>query len=240
MARECASLTEGKVFARRLREVMEKRGENASTLSAKIKREQSFTLQRQSISQYMVGQSNPDTERLTAICKALDVSADYLLGFTDQKTQNMTLRKVCEVTGLSETAVKALAFANHVDVVKVGMKDGKPNLSYDLDFDFPAVNLYDLEVVDDLISSGELGVFSSLMEIKEIAERVASFREDDDPPLSREGMYRLYQDFRVALFDLSEETSACADRLYNYRDALRQVKRWLDEAEERCRENEEE
>ena len=37
MARECASLTEGKVFARRLREVIEKRGENASTLSAKIK-----------------------------------------------------------------------------------------------------------------------------------------------------------------------------------------------------------
>ena len=82
MARECASLTEGKVFARRLREVMEKRGENASTLSAKIKREQSFTLHRQSISQYMVGQSNPDTERLTAICKALDVSADYLLGLS--------------------------------------------------------------------------------------------------------------------------------------------------------------
>ena len=241
MARPKASETEGKLFARRLREVMEKRGENASTLAAKIKNEQNFTLQRQSISQYMVGQSNPDTERLTAICKALDVSADYLLGLTDQKTQNITLRRVCEVTGFSEASVKALAFANNIDVCKVSMKDGKQHLNYDLDFDFPLVELDDFEVVDDLISRGELGIFSSLQEIKGITDRIAYFREDwtkDNPALSRSDVYRLYQDFRVALFDLTEETTACADSLYNYRDALRQVKEWMREAEERCKEEE--
>ena len=80
MARGKASETEGKLFAQRLKEAMKGRGLKAATLSAKIKAEQDFTIQRQSISQYIDGQSNPDTERLTAICKALDVSADYLLG----------------------------------------------------------------------------------------------------------------------------------------------------------------
>lgn len=104
---EYAYQTEGDVFASRLREVMEKRGENQTTLAAKITN-QSGVIQRQSISQYMQGQSKPDTVRLTGICKALNVSSDYLLGLADHETPDVDLRKACEYIGLSEDAVMTL------------------------------------------------------------------------------------------------------------------------------------
>ena len=102
---ESAYLTEEDIFAKRLREVMEKRGENQTTLAAKIT-EQSCVIQRQSISQYMQGQSRPDSKRLTAICKALDVSADYLLGLSEHETPDFDLRRACEFTGLSDDAME--------------------------------------------------------------------------------------------------------------------------------------
>lgn len=101
---EYAYQTEGDVFASRLREVMEKRGENQTTLAAKITN-QSGVIQRQSISQYMQGQSKPDTVRLTGICKALNVSSDYLLGLADHETPDFDQRKACEYTGLSEESM---------------------------------------------------------------------------------------------------------------------------------------
>lgn len=76
--------SENSVFATRLREIMKERGENQTTLADKIT-SQYVTIQRQTISLYMSGQSRPDTERLTAIAKVLDVSADWLLGLTGSK-----------------------------------------------------------------------------------------------------------------------------------------------------------
>ena len=105
MARGKASETEGKLFAQRLKEAMKGRGLKAATLSAKIKAEQDFTIQRQSISQYIDGQSNPDTERLTAICKALDVSADYLLGLKEDPRIGHT---AMDELHLSQSAVDAI------------------------------------------------------------------------------------------------------------------------------------
>ncbi len=71
--------TENDVFPKRLKEIMKERGENQTSLAKKIT-EQYVTIQRQTISLYMNGQSKPDTERLTAIAKVLNISADWLLG----------------------------------------------------------------------------------------------------------------------------------------------------------------
>ena len=108
MAKGKASETENELFARRLREVMKERGLKAMTLSAKIEKEQGITIQRQSISQYMVGQNNPDTKRLSAICKALDVSADYLLGISDVQNTNPNVLDIHNATHLSEKSVISL------------------------------------------------------------------------------------------------------------------------------------
>lgn len=106
---EPAYKTENSVFSQRLREIMKERGENQTTLAEKIA-EQFLTIQRQTISLYMNGQSRPDTERLTAIAKTLNVSADWLLGLSDVKTFDGEFKQVCDFTKLSEGAVKFLQY----------------------------------------------------------------------------------------------------------------------------------
>lgn len=105
--KEPAYETENGVFPKRLKEIMEKRGENQTSLAKKIT-EQYVTIQRQTISLYMNGQSKPDTERLTAIAKVLDVSADWLLGLSDVQSMDGEVKQVCEHTGLSQAAVERL------------------------------------------------------------------------------------------------------------------------------------
>lgn len=102
---ERAYLTEQSIFATRLSDIMEKRGLSQTNLQAKIFEQSGKTLQRQTISLYMNGQSRPDTERLTLLCKALNISADYLLGLSKHKSLDEDLKAVCEYTNLSEDAV---------------------------------------------------------------------------------------------------------------------------------------
>lgn len=104
---EPAYETENGVFPKRLKEIMKKRGENQTSLAKKIT-EQYVTIQRQTISLYMNGQSKPDTERLTTIAKVLDVSADWLLGLSDVQSMDGEVKQVCKYTGLSQTAVERL------------------------------------------------------------------------------------------------------------------------------------
>lgn len=99
--------TEKAVFAQRLTEIMKERGENQTTLAAKISA-QLGTIQRQTISLYMNGQSKPDTERLTALAKVLNVSADWLLGLADDPVFDADERAIVEATGLSGLAVATL------------------------------------------------------------------------------------------------------------------------------------
>lgn len=109
---EPAYKTENSIFAERLREIMKERGENQTTLASKIT-SQYTTIQRQTISLYMSGQSKPDTERLTAIAKVLDVSADYLLGLNHVKNKDGEFQQSCNYIGLSEGAVEFLRYIGH-------------------------------------------------------------------------------------------------------------------------------
>lgn len=111
---EPAYETENGVFPKRLKEIMKERGENQTSLAKKIT-EQYVTIQRQTISLYMNGQSKPDTERLTAIAKVLDVSADWLLGLSDVQSMDGEVKQVCNYTGLSEDAIKNICFAREVE-----------------------------------------------------------------------------------------------------------------------------
>lgn len=75
--------TENAIFATRLRAAIKDRGETQQSLADKISHY--VPIQRQTISLYMSGQSKPDTERLTAIARVLDISADWLLGLSDSR-----------------------------------------------------------------------------------------------------------------------------------------------------------
>lgn len=47
-------------------------------------------------------------EFVNAYCKFFSCSADYLFGFTEIRTPNIEVRKMCEITGLSEVVINRL------------------------------------------------------------------------------------------------------------------------------------
>lgn len=63
---------------------------------------------RQNVGRWLSGDTTPDINTLCKIADAYNVSTDYLLGRTPNKTTNPELQAVCEYTGLSERAVNNL------------------------------------------------------------------------------------------------------------------------------------
>lgn len=98
--KEPTFITEQKPFPQRLRLLMDERGVTQIELANFV------GCARQSMSQYATGQSLPDINILLKISEFFEVSADYLLGKTEEKTVDPDIKKVCKYTGLSEAAVK--------------------------------------------------------------------------------------------------------------------------------------
>lgn len=63
---------------------------------------------RQKIADWERGKSCPSTEDLINISKIFNISTDYLLGLTETRTTDMEIKDICELTGLSERAVRIL------------------------------------------------------------------------------------------------------------------------------------
>ena len=95
--------TERKPFPECLRELLFKN--NVS----QIKLAEFVGCTRQAISLYATGQSTPDIDILLKIAEYFKVSTDYLLGLSgDIKTTDIEIRRICEITGLSEKAIRNL------------------------------------------------------------------------------------------------------------------------------------
>lgn len=108
-------ITSQEIFAVRLSEAMKTANTNQTKLSKTLENDFGITMQRQTISQYMNGQSKPDTERLTYLCKALNVSADWLLGLTDVPTLDKDIQFICEKTGMSQKTIENLVYGDNAD-----------------------------------------------------------------------------------------------------------------------------
>ncbi len=63
---------------------------------------------RQNIGKWLNGCTTPDIETLCRIADAYNVTTDYLLGRTSNKTTDAELQAVCDYTGLSEKAIKII------------------------------------------------------------------------------------------------------------------------------------
>ncbi|WKY47055.1 helix-turn-helix transcriptional regulator [Eubacteriaceae bacterium ES3] len=63
---------------------------------------------RQAVSLYTTGQRTPDINTLYKICGYFEVSADYLLGIAEQRTSDIDEKKISEITGLSDKAIRRL------------------------------------------------------------------------------------------------------------------------------------
>ncbi len=89
-------------FAKRLRAVLEETNTTQQVLADKL------GIKRQTVSNYCNGNAQPNLERLVEISKYFNVPTDYLLGKVDAKTPDITIRQICEYTGLSEDVVNKL------------------------------------------------------------------------------------------------------------------------------------
>ncbi len=67
---------------------------------------------QQMVSQYVNGISEPGCNTLIKIADFFDVSLDYLLGRTETRTTDPTIKKVCEITGLNEHSIDLLSGIN--------------------------------------------------------------------------------------------------------------------------------
>lgn len=94
------------VLAKRLVDLRVKNGISQEELAKKI------GITRQSLSLYEKSERTINIDILLRISKVFDVSADYLLGVTDNKTTDTTLQATCNYTGLSEKAVETLHAIN--------------------------------------------------------------------------------------------------------------------------------
>lgn len=64
---------------------------------------------RQSVTGYTDGSTAPTADKITAIAKAYNVSADWLLGLTNIRHQSATMQDIERYTGLSPESVELLA-----------------------------------------------------------------------------------------------------------------------------------
>ncbi len=190
--KERAYITKDAVFASRLSEIMGDRGLNQTTLQAKILEQSGKTLQRQTISLYMNGQSKPDTERLTLLCNALDVSADYLLGLSQIESNDLMIQEVCEFTGLSERAITNIDRLSGVTGSLSSLLENELFLSsfFDLhDMDIVASDVINpIEDGTECVNEAQLKTLRLLkFELKEKLSRVIDDLYPTDYPIHREG-----------------------------------------------------
>lgn len=90
--------------------LIELRGKKERTIAAA-----GIGISRTALINYETGKRKPDIDILEKIANYYKVSADYLLGRTDVKTQDMSLRQVSEITGLSENAIQLIQEWNNDD-----------------------------------------------------------------------------------------------------------------------------
>lgn len=77
---------ENSVFAQRLKAIMKEKGVTQQHLAEQLH------MTRQAVSMYLKGQTLPAIDKLLTITDYFDVSADYLIGKTDIRTQDTDVK----------------------------------------------------------------------------------------------------------------------------------------------------
>lgn len=93
-----------KEIGRRLKEV---RGDMSQSECASR-----LNISRAALSYYENGGRAIDTTVLCEFCKLFNVSSDYILGISENKTTNKDIKTACAVTGLSEEAIQSVININ--------------------------------------------------------------------------------------------------------------------------------
>lgn len=91
------------IMPKRIRELIAEKKVTQNAIATEI------GVTRQAISQYCDGSTIPNADKLLKLSQYFNVSADYLLGETDAKTNDKDIQAICDYTGLNEKVITALA-----------------------------------------------------------------------------------------------------------------------------------
>ena len=81
---------------------------------------------RSKLAQVETGIKEVRGEELVRLSEVLDVSVDYLLGRTDCRSTEATMRSACDVTGLSERALKNISLIRNLSSPDLTYNDDMP------------------------------------------------------------------------------------------------------------------
>lgn len=94
------------IFAERLKKLRSESGLSQEKLAREL------GISKGSLGFYETYKNTPDIEVLNSVAKYFNVSTNYLLGISENKTTNAELQDVCDYTGLSENAIEYIKSIN--------------------------------------------------------------------------------------------------------------------------------
>lgn len=205
---KCTADTEQHVFASRIREMMRKRGMTNEKLERIIANkydlgEYDSKISRSAIGYYTQGQSFPSADKLRILCQALDVSADYLLGLTNETTPSIEERAVCEYLGLSEKAVDRLLQMKYFPTVFFSSVDCEMEQGFE-DSAYKAVS-------DFLQDPDSYGIFAVVSNMKILSRKafimIDSYWKEEDPSIQdtyRDQITDMMNKVKITMYEMSE------------------------------------
>lgn len=102
-------MTTTEIFAERLRELRNDTGISLKELANLLE------TTAQSLSLYERAERTINIDMLVKISKYFNVSSDYLIGLSDNKTTKAELRMVCDYTGLSKENIEVIKFLKEAE-----------------------------------------------------------------------------------------------------------------------------
>ena len=168
---------------------------------------------RPTVALYESGKRVPDAVTLKTIAEKCGVSADWLLGLSDVKTNIIDLKNACEYTGLSPAAVEAIREVNFA----FGNNENFQNVSSGF------FTLCWREFVNDLSEMlGAISYADFVLEEMDNPESSASIGA------TSETIENLERELKIAIFSFSERCRYISDRCGS-RDVLESIqkKKWL-------------
>lgn len=98
-------------FSTRLRQLMDSNIHYTQESVAK-----SVGVTRQAFGKWITGESIPDSLLLAKLSKYFNVSSDYLIGLSDNKTTDIEIQSICNKTGLSEKSINVIMKLSESDI----------------------------------------------------------------------------------------------------------------------------
>lgn len=189
-------LTTKEIFAQRLKEQREKKGQTQAQFARSLSELYGISTSRGSISFYEMAERTADIEFVAAVAKYCNVSTDFLLGLSQVKSQDLEIKQICDRLGLSEKSFNFLKELREAEIIekKLESLDATPQKNAPVSHS-EAVNL----MIEGLIS-----FFDAVENIVELVGFGRYYIDSDSPKA-----YDMLTEEQSSILRMLEEKGFC-------------------------------